>query len=178
MRPLVLKHALCQICTCCNCHGHRDSTGTGKLPRTTIPLARRQETGTARFCACAQQAAYIAMFRSPTALSLGNFNQSRTPAWAPNTLHVGSSTSQTLRREQLDESAQHILATSADFFKRFQSPAAIAATLAFTILAEPGELLRFNIVADSQRFEASISRRSSRRGLLPSLSTPMICSSR
>jgi hypothetical protein len=34
----------------------------------------------------------------------------------------------TLRREQLDDSPQHILATSADFFKRFQSPAAIGAS--------------------------------------------------
>ena len=98
------------------------------------------------------------MVRSPTALSLGNFNQSRTPAWAPNTLHVGSSTCQTLRREQLDESAQHILATSADFFKRFHSAAAFGTILAFTILAEPGELRRFSIVADSQRSEASIYR--------------------
>jgi hypothetical protein len=71
------------------------------------------------------QAAYIAMALSPTALSLGNLNQSLTPAWARNTLHVGSSTSQTLRRGAMDESAEHILATSADFFERFQSPAAI-----------------------------------------------------
>jgi hypothetical protein len=97
------------------------------------------------------------MVLSPTALSVGNFYQSRAPAWAPNTLHVGSSTSQTLRREQPDERA-HILATSANFLKRFQSPAAIGAILAFTVLAEPDERRRFSIVADPQSSEASIYR--------------------
>jgi hypothetical protein len=48
-----------------------------------IPLARRQETSKARRCARAKR----------TRSRLGNLNQSRTPAWAPNTLHVGSSTS-------------------------------------------------------------------------------------
>jgi hypothetical protein len=70
--------------------------------------------------------AYIAMVLSPKGQSFGNLNQSRTPAAEHFACRIVNLPNAPMG--QLDESAQHILATSADVFKSFQSLAAIDAS--------------------------------------------------